>query len=137
MTQEVVTIQLPGRPVGTSVTDANGVVTPTPPDVLDISDYQSEKKTTDYQILHQLENRQKIFSLVWQQCTESMYAKIKAHRDYRTIEQALNGIELLRVIKLICFNIEDENLKTSTKLSQPSITWSKAKTLISPTKSSL
>jgi hypothetical protein len=37
-----------------------------------------------------------------------MHAKIRAHRDYQAIEQALNGIELLRVIKLICFNIEDE-----------------------------
>jgi hypothetical protein len=108
MTQGVMIIQLPRRPVGMSVTDDNGVVTTTPPDVLDISDYQSAKKTVDYQILHQLENRQKIFSLVWQQCTESMHAKIKAHRDYRAIEQTLNGIDLLRVIKLICFNIEDE-----------------------------
>jgi hypothetical protein len=108
ITQKVTTIQLPARPTGTSVTDANGVVTTTPPDVIDISDYQSAKKTADYKILHQLENRQKIYSLVWQQCTESMHAKIKAHRDYRTIEQTLHGIELLRVIKLICFNIEDE-----------------------------
>jgi hypothetical protein len=30
---------------------------------------------------------------------QSMHAKIKAHRDYQTIEQALNGIELLRVIQ--------------------------------------
>jgi hypothetical protein len=37
-----------------------------------------------------------------------MHAKIKAHRDYQVIEEALNGIKLLRVIKLICFNIEDE-----------------------------
>jgi hypothetical protein len=37
-----------------------------------------------------------------------MHAKIKAHRDYKAIEQALNGIDLLRVIKLICFNIEDK-----------------------------
>jgi hypothetical protein len=37
-----------------------------------------------------------------------MHAKIKAHRNYKTIEQALNGIDLLQVIKLICFNIEDE-----------------------------
>jgi hypothetical protein len=37
-----------------------------------------------------------------------MHAKIKAHRDYQVIEEALNGIELLRVITLICFNIEDE-----------------------------
>jgi hypothetical protein len=108
MTQMMTVIPMPTRPTSTSVTGANDIVTTTPPDALDISDYQSDKKAVDYQILHQKENRQKIFSLVWQQCTESMHAKIKAHRDYRTIEQALNGIELLRVIKLICFNIEDE-----------------------------
>jgi hypothetical protein len=37
-----------------------------------------------------------------------MHAKIKANCDYKTIEDDLNGIDLLRVIKLICFNIEDE-----------------------------
>ena len=37
-----------------------------------------------------------------------MQAKIKAHREYLATEQSLNGIELLRIIKLICFNIEDE-----------------------------
>ena len=108
MTQAIMIIPMPARPTGTTTTDANNVITTTPPDALDISDYQSEKKTVDYQILHQLENRQKLFSLVWQQCTESMHAKIKAHRDYQSIEQKLNGIELLRIIKLICFNIEDE-----------------------------
>jgi hypothetical protein len=80
----------------------------TPPDALDISDYQSEKKTYDYQILNQNENRNKVFSLVWQQCTESMQAKIKSHRNYLTIERDLNGIDLLKVIELICFNIEDK-----------------------------
>jgi hypothetical protein len=108
MTQGVVVIPTPRRPVGTRTTSADGVITTTPPDMLDVSDYQSAKKTVDYQILHKNENQQKIFSLVWQQCTEPMHAKIRAHRDYQAIEQALNGIELLRVIKLICFNIEDE-----------------------------
>jgi hypothetical protein len=99
---------MPSRPVGTIVTSANGDVTIVPPDVLDISDYQSAKKIVDYQVQHQTKNCQKVFSLVWQQCTESMHAKIKAHCDYQTIKQALNGINLLHVIKLICFNIEDE-----------------------------
>jgi hypothetical protein len=108
MTQRVSIIPLPTRPVGTTTT-VGGVVTTTPPDVLDISDYQSAKKTVDYKIQNQLENRQKLFSLlVWQQCTEPMHTKIKTHRDYQAIEQTLNGIELLRVIKLLCFNIEDE-----------------------------
>ena len=108
MTQTLVAIPAPTRPVSTSTTAADGTITTTPPDVLDISNYQSAKKILDYKIQSQTENRQKVFSLVWQQCTESMHAKIKAHRDYKTIEQALNGIDLLRVIKLICFNIEDE-----------------------------
>ncbi len=37
-----------------------------------------------------------------------MQAKIRAHREYQGIELTLDGVELLRVIKLICFNIEDE-----------------------------
>jgi hypothetical protein len=107
-TQQAVVIPMPSRPVAKSTTAADGTVTTSPPDALDISDYQSEKKIVDYQIQNQIENRQKIFSLAWQQCTESMHAKIKAHRDYKTIEQALNGIDLLRIIKLICFDVEDE-----------------------------
>jgi hypothetical protein len=101
MTKTAGIILLPTRPVGISVTGADGVVTRTPPDVLDISDYQSAKKIFDYQVQHQSENRQKIFSLVWQQCTESMHA-----RNCPEIERALNGIDLLKM--LICFNIEDE-----------------------------
>ena len=96
------------RPVGTR-TVVGDVTTTTPPYTLVISDYQSAKKTVDYQILNQLENCQKLFSLIWQQCIEPIHAKIKAHRDYQAIEQSINGIELLRVIKLIIsFNIEDE-----------------------------
>jgi hypothetical protein len=94
MTQKSITLAQPIRPTSN--------------DVLDISNYQSAKKIVDNQEQHQSENRQKVFSLVWQQCTESMHAKIKAHRDYNIIEQELNGIELLRIIKLICFKIEDK-----------------------------
>jgi hypothetical protein len=109
MTQTIVIIQAPTRPVGVSVISDNGLTTSIIPlDVLDISDYQSAKKIVDYQTQNQSENRQKVFSLVWQQCTESMHDKIKAHREYQLIYEELNGIELLRVIKLMCFNIEDE-----------------------------
>jgi hypothetical protein len=91
------------------VTSDNGLTTSIIlPDVLDISDYQSAKKSVDYQAQNQSENRQNVFSLMWQQYTEPMHAKIKAHQDYHVIEEELNGIELLRVIKLICSNIEDE-----------------------------
>jgi hypothetical protein len=110
MTQTGIVIPTPVRPRDVVIYAADGITetSRTPPDTLDISDYQSEKKTYDYQILNQNENRNKVFSLVWQQCTESMQAKIKSHRDYLTIESDLNGIDLLKVIKLICFNIEDE-----------------------------
>jgi hypothetical protein len=108
ITQAATIIPMLTRPMTTTTTDNQGNVTTSHPDALDISDYQSEKKIVDYQTQHQTENRQNIFSLVWQQCTESMHAKIKAHRDYHNIQQALDGIDLLRVIKLICFNIEDE-----------------------------
>jgi hypothetical protein len=107
MSQTETKIQLPPRPTGTTSTKG-GVATNIPPDALDISDYQSAKKMVDYQIHQQTENRQKLFSLIWQQSTESMHAKIKAHREYQGIEEALNGVDLLRIIKLICFHIEDE-----------------------------
>jgi hypothetical protein len=76
VTQEAAIIPLPIRPAGTSVRTTDGMVTTTPPDAPDISDYQGEKKLVDYQIQHHTENRQTIFSLVWQQCTKSMHAKI-------------------------------------------------------------
>jgi hypothetical protein len=107
MSQTEVKMQLPPRPTGTTSTK-DGVATLIPPDALDISDYQGAKKMVDYQIHQQTENRQKLFSLIWQQCTEPLHAKIKAHREYQAIEEALNGVDLLRIIKLICFDIEDE-----------------------------
>jgi hypothetical protein len=108
MTQTAVIIPMPTRPVSRSATEADGTITIVSPDALDIRDYQSAKKIVDYQAQNQADNHQKVFSIVWQQCSESMHAKIKAHCDYQMIEQALNGIDLLRVISLICFNIEDE-----------------------------
>jgi hypothetical protein len=109
MTQTAGIIHAPTISVGVSVMSDNRITTSIIlPGVLDISDYQSAKKSVDYQTQNQSENRQKCFSLVWKQSTESIHAKIKAHRDYKVIEEELNGIELMRVIKLICFNIEDE-----------------------------
>ena len=43
MTQGVTIIPLPVRPVSRSITGTDGVVTASPPDALDISDYQSAK----------------------------------------------------------------------------------------------
>ena len=90
MTQTAVVIALPTRPAITTSTNEDGDVITYTPDVLDISDYQNAKKIADFKIQNQLENRQKVFSLVWQQCTESMHAKVQAHRDYKKIEMVLS-----------------------------------------------
>jgi len=110
ITQTVVVVPLPTRPTDATTTsnDADCTATVTPPDALDISDCQSAKKIVDCQIQHQKENRQKSFSLVWQRRAESTRAKIKAHHERQNIEQALNGIESLRITKLTCFNAEDK-----------------------------
>jgi hypothetical protein len=60
MTQAAVTIPAPPRPTGTTTTADNGSVTITPPDILDISDYQNAKKIVDYKIQHQIKNRQNV-----------------------------------------------------------------------------
>jgi hypothetical protein len=71
---------MPARPHATIIYEANSITEASriPPDTLDVSDYQSAKKLANYQVLNQTENRNKVFSLVWQQCTKSMHAKIKS-----------------------------------------------------------
>jgi hypothetical protein len=108
VTQTVVVTPMLTRPARATTMAGDGAATTVPPDALCIGDCQSAKKIVDCQIQHQSENCQKLFSLVWQQCADSMRAKIKAHRDPQTTEHTLSGIELLRIIKLICFNAEDE-----------------------------
>jgi hypothetical protein len=79
ITQSMVTIPMPTRPTGTSTTTGDaGAAIITPPDALDISDYQSAKKIVDYQVQHQTENRQKLFSLVAAVC------RIHACKNQRT-----------------------------------------------------
>ena len=96
MTQISVPITAPAvRPV--TLRDAEGVlISSTPPDAIDIGEYLSQKKIHNYQIINQNENRTKVYSIVWPQCTESMHAKIKAHKNYLAIEASLNGIEVLK-----------------------------------------
>jgi hypothetical protein len=60
ITQQVMVIPMPSRPVPTTTTAADGAVTTSSPDALDISDCQREKKIVDYQIQNHIENRQKL-----------------------------------------------------------------------------
>jgi hypothetical protein len=63
MTQSPVTIVAPIRPVSTSTTGSDGTIVIIPPDVLDISDYQSAKKILDYKVQNQTKNWQKVSHL--------------------------------------------------------------------------
>jgi hypothetical protein len=56
ITQAAVNLPMPTRPVSLTATAADDTITTTPPDVLDISDYQSAKKIVDSQVQHQTEN---------------------------------------------------------------------------------
>ena len=56
MTQTLIAIPGPTRPVSTSTTAADGTITTTPPDMLDISNYQRAKKILDYKVQSQTEN---------------------------------------------------------------------------------
>jgi hypothetical protein len=89
MTQTRIVIPMPVRPQVTIIYGTDGVTEDhrIQTDALDISDYQSAKKLADYQVLNQNKNQNKVYSLVWQQCTESiMHAKIKSHCNYQVIE---------------------------------------------------
>jgi hypothetical protein len=110
ITQTVVVIKLPDKPKGAAIYESDGSTIKgyEDADKFDVIDYTSAKKLADAQIEVQKNNHHKVYSLVWEHCTESMHAKIKSHRDFPDIEDGQHGIKLLRVIKLICFNIEDE-----------------------------
>lgn len=110
MTQTVEVISPPQRPSAPLITRASeetaavyGTVSP-----LDVIDYSASKKKIDMELLNQKENHQTIYGLVWQHCTDPLKSKVKSHSDYASIESSLNGIELLKIVKLICFDIEDE-----------------------------
>ena len=64
MTQKVVVIPLPPRPAATTYIDSDGDTVTRAADMLDIRDYQSARKIADIKIQNQVENHQKVFSLV-------------------------------------------------------------------------
>jgi hypothetical protein len=51
---------------------------------------------------------QKLYSLVLGQCTDALVARVEAHSKYTTASVARDGIELLSIIKSICFNFQDQ-----------------------------
>ena len=49
-----------------------------------------------------------MYSLVIGQCTDAMIARVEAHRHYFLVADEQYGIKLLRIIKYICFDFQDQ-----------------------------
>src|SRR5210317_518172 len=56
------------------------------------------------------EKLEKIYSIIWGQCTASMKAKLKTLSDYEEIKEDLDTIRLLINIKKKCYNSQDKNM---------------------------
>ena len=48
-----------------------------------------------------------MYSVVWGQCTQGMQASIKTQETYDNIKSTMNTIELLKIIKKICYNFQE------------------------------
>src|SRR5210317_1437948 len=56
------------------------------------------------------EKLEKIYSIIWGQCTASMKAKLKRLSDYEETKEDLDTIKLIINIKKICYNSQDKNM---------------------------
>ena len=54
------------------------------------------------------QQNQQLYALVTGKCTEAMLAKIEAANNYATINEQRDGIELLIVIRGICYTFQDQ-----------------------------
>ena len=54
------------------------------------------------------ENVKTVYSLIWGQCTDVMRQKIRSHSDYKTTEDVLDAIGLLKTIKSNMFNFQGQ-----------------------------
>ena len=50
---------------------------------------------------------EKLYSVVWGQCTPGLKAKLMALKEYKDIMKKLDSIQLLELIKKICYNFQE------------------------------
>ena len=69
-----------------------------------------EKQVDQYvKKLDQLkENIRTLYSVIWGQCTEAMKAKVESMSDYQGASLYNNGVELLKIIRSVCFNFASQ-----------------------------
>ena len=51
---------------------------------------------------------QQLYALVLGQCTDSMVVRVDAHSNYEQAAEDRDGLALLRIVKSICFNFQDQ-----------------------------
>ena len=51
---------------------------------------------------------QKLYALVIGQCTDDMLTQTKSHKDYKSVSSRMNGVEVLKIIRAICYSFEDQ-----------------------------
>ena len=69
-----------------------------------------EKKVDTYVMRDEqlLENVQKLYSLVWGQCTELMRQQIEGMTEYEEMSNELDGIALIKAIKNVIYHAENQ-----------------------------
>ena len=53
-------------------------------------------------------NIQQIYSIAIGQSSDAMMARLEAHPEFEKVNESRNGIDLLQMIKSICFNFQDQ-----------------------------
>ena len=57
---------------------------------------------------------QKLYALVLGQCTDSMVVRVDAHSNYEQAAEDRDGLALLRIVKSICLNLQDQKYVTQS-----------------------
>jgi hypothetical protein len=89
---------------------------PDPPEDATRTQIRKWEKMVDEFVKRELqleENIQALYSLVWGQCTDIMLQRIEALDTFANMSDTKNGLELLRAIKNISYNVQHQK-----KLSQ-------------------
>ena len=76
--------------------------------------YDAKVKEIVKKEIKQEEDTEKLYSVVWGQCTPAMKAKLKALKEYEAIKDELNTIELLKEIKKLCYNFQEKNYASAS-----------------------
>ncbi len=107
-TQEVILIKEPEEPKNTTTIGVTGIEITVLPTQIAIQRYFNRVKEYDAMVRHQTNNHHKVYCLAWQQCTKQLRQVLEAQKKFESVNRNSEGIELLKMIKLACFKIEEQ-----------------------------